>query len=196
MHKDSCYSVLIVSANEKFNATLTSFLPKDTYDPVMVAESVSAARRLYGERKTDLVIVNAPLRDENGIGFAVDVAEGSSCGVMLLVKNDYYDEISDKVQDYGVLTVARPVTTIMMTHALRMLCSTRERLVKLEKKQQTFEEKIKEIKIVNRAKLLLMENLMLSEEEAHKKIERTAMDSRKTRLEIAEKIIKEYSEPA
>jgi response regulator NasT len=41
-----------------------------------------------------------------------------------------------------------------------------------------------------------MENLMLSEDEAHKKIERTAMDSRKTRLEIAEKIIKEYSEPA
>ena len=65
----------------------------------------------------------------------------------------------------------------------------------MEQKQKTFEEKLEEIKIVNRAKIILVENLSMSEEEAHKFIEKSAMNERKSKVFIAKKIISEYKKP-
>ena len=192
MQGENTYSVLLVSSNEKFNASLTSFMPRDEYWPVITSESVSAARRTFNERDFDIVIINTPLKDELGINFAVELAGGSTCGVMLIVKADFFDEISDKVQDCGVFTVSKPITTQMMRQTLKMLCSTRKRLLRMEEKQKTFEEKIEEIKTVNRAKLLLMENLDMTEEQAHKFIEKNAMNERKSRLDIAVSIIEKF----
>ena len=51
---------------------------------------------------------------------------------------------------------------------------------------------MKEIRLVNRAKWLLIDRYNMSEEEAHKYIEKTAMDNCATRGEIAENIIRTY----
>jgi response regulator NasT len=147
------------------------------------------------QREFDIVIINTPLKDELGINFAVEITEGSSCGVMLMVKSEMFDEINYKVQDCGVFTIPKPVNTSMMSYALKMLSSTRERLLRMEQKQKTFEEKLEEIKIVNRAKIILVENLSMSEEEAHKFIEKNAMNERKSKVFIAKKIISEYRKP-
>lgn len=193
MRKESGYSVLIVSSSDKFNESLSSVMPKEDYDPIITANSVNEARRLINQREFDLVLVNSPLTDESGVSFSADVAESSSSGVLLLVKGEYFDAVTDKVQDYGVLTVAKPVTKQIMYQSLKMLCSTRERLFRFDIKQQTFEEKLAEIKLVNRAKLLLMEKTSVGEEQAHRFIEKTAMNTRKHRREIAEEIIKKYA---
>ena len=49
-----------------------------------------------------------------------------------------------------------------------------------------------EWKIVNRAKWLLIGKLGMSEADAHRYIEKLAMDTRQTRREIADGIIKTY----
>ena len=64
----------------------------------------------------------------------------------------------------------------------------------MEKQAASFEEKIKEIKLINRAKLLLMEKESLDEETAHKFIEKLAMDSRSSKGRVAEEIILRYKE--
>lgn len=195
MRKESSYSVLLISASEKMNASLTSFMAREDYDPVVTTESVSQARRLMSQREFDIVIINTPLKDEIGINFAVELTENSSCGIMLMVKSEMFDEINYKVQDCGVFTVPKPVNASIMSYSLKMLSSTRERLLRMEQKQKTFEEKIQEIKLVNRAKILLVENLHLTEEEAHKFIEKGAMNERKSKVIIAQKIIQEYKNP-
>lgn len=195
MHKESSYSVLLISASEKMNASLIPFMARENYAPVVTTDSVSQARRIMSQREFDIVIINTPLKDELGINFAVELTEGSSCGVMLMVKSEMFDEINYKVQDCGVFTIPKPVNTSMMSYALKMLGSTRERLLRMEQKQKTFEEKLKEIKIVNRAKILLVENLHLTEEEAHRFIEKSAMNERKNKVSVASKIIEEYKNP-
>ena len=49
-----------------------------------------------------------------------------------------------------------------------------------------------DIRMVNRAKWLLIDNLGMSEKDAHHYIEKRAMDSRQTRREVAEGIIRTY----
>ena len=62
----------------------------------------------------------------------------------------------------------------------------------MEQKTASIEEKMEEIRIVNRAKWLLIEELKMSEKEAHRYIEKQAMDRCVTRRVIAEKILSTY----
>ena len=48
---------------------------------------------------------------------------------------------------------------------------------------------LEETKLVGRAKIILMEKMRITEPEAHRYIEKEAMDSRRTRKEVAESII-------
>ena len=77
--------------------------------------------------------------------------------------------------------------------ALDWLASARERLRKFEKKTLSIEEKMAEIRLVNKAKWLLIGELHMDEPDAHRYIEKQAMDRCISRREIAEEIIKTYS---
>ena len=71
--------------------------------------------------------------------------------------------------------------------------SSRERLRQLEKKSLSIEEKMAEIRLVNKAKWFLISELSMSEPEAHRYIEKQAMDRCITKRMIAEEIIKTYT---
>ncbi len=194
MRRDNSYSVLVVSDNEKLNSSMASFLVHEDFS-LSVTDSVSSGRRMTGQRDFDIVIINAPLKDEIGIDFAVELTDMYACSVLLLVRNDIFDEINYKVQNYGVFTLSKPFTASALNQTLKMLCSMRERLIRMEQKQKSFEEKLEEIKTVNRAKLILVENLHLTEEQAHKYIEKNAMNDRKSKVSVALRIIEEYKRP-
>ena len=63
----------------------------------------------------------------------------------------------------------------------------------MEQKTASIEEKMEEIRLVNRAKWLLIEQLRMTESEAHRYIEKQAMDRCVTKRSIAENIISMYS---
>ena len=190
--QERTYSVLIVTASERFTDSIMPLLPMTDYWPVQTASSVAEARRWLADTGFDIVLINTPLPDDFGMHLAIDICTGSGAGVLLLVKNDHYNEIYSKVVRYGVITLSKPTNRQMVAQNLRILCATRERIRQMQAKQATVEEKIKEIRLVNRAKWLLIECLNMTEAEAHRYIEKQAMDLRISRREAAENIIKTY----
>ena len=186
------YSVLVVSSAEKFVKPMLEMLPEKMFDPIMTATDATQARRKLLENDFDIVIVNSPLKDEFGTRLALDICSKSSAGVLLFVKAEHYADITAKVMPHGVLTISKPTSSSMIAQSVQMLCSTRERLRIMEKKNASVEEKIEEIRIVNRAKCLLIEQLKMTESEAHRYIEKQAMDRCVTRRVIAENIILTY----
>lgn len=186
------YKVLIVSSSDKFVRPMLDMLPEKMFEPIETASDVAQARRKLLEREFDIVIINSPLRDEFGTKLALDICQKSSAGVLLFVKAEHYSDITSKVMQYGVLTISKPTSPSMIMQSVQMLCSTRERLRIMEKKNASVEEKIEEIRIVNRAKCLLIEQLKMTEPEAHRYIEKQAMDRCVTRRKIAENIILIY----
>lgn len=191
--RERVYSVLVVSAGEKFNAALAEMLPESTYEPVVYVNSVGAAERAIAERAFDLIMVNSPLPDSAGIRFAIDSSRSRGAVVLLLVRSELHDEVYDRVVSDGVFTLPRPVPRATMIQALSWMVSARERLRKYEKKIQPIEEKMEEIRLVNRAKWLLISELKMSEPDAHHYIEHQAMDRCITKKSLAEDIIKIYS---
>ena len=190
--QERTYSVLIVTASERFTDSIMPLLPMTDYWPVQTASSVAEARRWLADTEFDIVLINTPLPDDFGMHLAIDICTGSGAGVLLLVKNDHYNEIYSKVVRYGVIALSKPTNRQMVAQNLRILCATRERIRQMQAKQATVEEKIKEIRLVNRAKWLLIECLNMTEAEAHRYIEKQAMDLRISRREAAENIIKTY----
>ncbi len=186
------YSVLLVSASGKFNTAALSLLPVTDYYPVTVVGSVSEARRRMLGETYDLVIVNAPLPDDPGVDFAMEACSESDAGVLLLIRGELYEETYYEVLPAGVITLSKPTNLQMISQSLRVLCAVRERLRSKRQRQTTVEEKIEEIRLINRAKWLLIECLNMTEPEAHRHITRQAMEQRLSKREVAESIIRTY----
>ena len=187
------YRVLLVSSSEKITASLTALLPESLFSPVTVKTDVSGARRFLAENAVDIVIISAPLPDDFGTRLALDICADSTAGVLLLVKAEQYPDINARVSPFGILTLSRPTAPQLFSQSLLLLCGTRERLRRMEQKTASLEEKMEEIRLVNRAKWLLIEQLKMTENEAHRYIEKQAMDRCVTRRVIAENILAMYT---
>ena len=191
MKESSVYSVLVVSPAGRGADFLASVFDAPTFDPVVNALSAGEARRLLSSEQYDLIAVNSPLPDETGIDFCIDAAQGPS-GVMLFVKNDIYEIVSSQCTREGIFVIPKPNTQRNVAQRVTLLCAICERLRKYEKKTRTLREKMDSIRIVNRAKWLLIERLGMTEQDAHGYIEKEAMNRRRTSREIAEEIIRMY----
>ena len=175
------YSVLVVAAAAKFHMSLREMLPEDRYDPVCAAGSVSEARRALLERPFDIVVISTPLPDEFGTKLALHIIDKSSAGVLLLVKAEHYPDLAALLVPQGIL----------LLQSMQLLCGTRERLRRMEEKTATIEERMAEIRLVNRAKWALIDKQGMTEQEAHRYIEKQAMDRCITRRTVAEEILAE-----
>ena len=191
--KERIYSILIVSATDSFTSAFADLLPEARYSLVLTVTSINVAKRVLAEKTYDFVIINAPLPDDDGTRFAIDTCTTKQSAVLLMVRNDIHDDIHDKVAEYGVFTLPKPISKVTITHALNWLESARERLRQFEKKTISIEDKMAEIRLVNKAKWLLISELHMSETDAHRYVEKQAMDRCVSRRCIAEEIIKTYT---
>ena len=185
-------SVLIVSSADKGTAYFTDLLNGAPIEQITVSQSCSHARRLLLERDFDLVIINAPLRDESGESLARYIASKGISQVMLVVKSEYYDAISAACENDGVLTISKPVYKSIFWSAFMLAKAAGNRIKQVQAENERLKLKIEEIRIVDRAKCILISHVNMSEQEAHRYIEKQAMDMRATKRAIAEGILKTY----
>lgn len=185
--EERIYSALLVSASQTVNGAVQAVLAG--CDPVETVADLSAAKRAFAAQAFDLVIINSPLPDDPGLRFAIDLSASGETIVLVLVRAELHAEITARVAPHGVFTLAKPTSRQMLTVALQWMQTARERLRRTEKRTLTLEEKMAEIRLVNRAKWLLIEQRGFAEPEAHRWIEKQAMDRCITRRAVAEELI-------
>ena len=155
--------VLIASGSDKGIEYLTGQLSGGRYDTSYPVASAAEARRRLDSVAYDILIVNTPLKDEFGADFAS-----------------------------GVIVLSKPLSSSALAQAVRVAAALRARLVKEEKKTETMQKRMDEIRLVNHAKWVLISKLGMDEENAHRFIEKQAMDLRQTRSEVSQFIIRTY----
>ncbi len=185
-------SVLTVSSSKISAEKMTEMLNAGRYSPIIAASTAAEARDVIRRIDPDIVIINAPLPDDNGVKLALDLSADKSCGIMLVVKSELFERVSYEVEDSGILTIQKPTSKQMVYQAIKLLTASRLKLKKFEEAAATLQSKMEDIRVVNRAKFILIERLKMSEAEAHRYIEKQAMDTCTKRRIIAEKIIRTY----
>lgn len=183
---------LIISGSEQALALLSDLMKSYNGMQIVSASNGNEARRLINRMDFDVVIISTPLSDEFGNELAVNIAEKTSAGVMLICKSDIADEVSDKVEDYGVCVLSKPLNKTLFFHSLKLMQATRARMMNVMKECSKLQTKIEETRLINRAKCILIQYLKLTEPQAHKYIEKQAMNQRISKLEVAKNILKTY----
>jgi len=185
-------NALIVSCVENSTSFFINVLTEAAINQTTAMKSCAEARRLLLERDFDLVIVNAPLSDESGEKLSRHIVSKSASQVILVVKSEYFDAVSAACENDGVLTIAKPINKTVFWSALNLAKSASSRIKNIQAENARLKQKIEDIRIVDRAKCVLIALLNMSEKEAHRYIEKQAMDMRFSKREVAEGILRTY----
>jgi response regulator NasT len=185
-------SALLVSNSEEDTAFFTGFLNAASIHQVTSLQSCDSARRLILKQDFDLVIVDAPLRDESGESFSRYVASKGVSQTLLLVESEFFESVSAACEDDGVLTISKPVDKALLWSALSLAKSVQSRIKRIQAENTQLKQKIEDIRIIDRAKCILISSMSMREQEAHRYIEKQAMDMRSSRRIVAEGILKRY----
>ena len=91
-----------------------------------------------------VIIINAPLNDEQGNKLAVDLVHSTRSSVVLLAKSDIAEVLASNVEGEGVFVVPKPIAPRQFISALRLSVAFNQRLQKMDaeilKKEKKYEE--------------------------------------------------------
>ena len=182
------HSVLLVSRDSKIVSQISAFLVPPLFE-LTTTSDFNEARRLATERTFNIIIADSG--DGYDTDFAINIADSYST-ILLLVPNEHFDEISYRVEGYGILTITKPFEPFYFYNMVKIAIAVQYKVQVLSSQTTKLKVKMEEIKLVNRAKMLLMSNMNMSEQEAHRYIEKEAMDRGMKKTAISEEIIKTY----
>lgn len=155
--------------------------------------SAGEARRAMGQNGCELLVVNAPLPDEFGRDLAVQAAD-SGAGVIFLCPGPQADRLAAGLEKYGIFVLGRPLSRQQAAFALRLIRASQQRIRNLMAQNQRLAKRLDEARVICQAKCVLARFGDLTEEEAHRLIEKRAMDARITSREAALDILQSYED--
>ncbi len=185
-------SVLIVSNTSSTMGILSQMLASQPFSRIAASQSGSQARRSLLDGDFDIVIIDSPLPDENGDDLALHASENQTAGVILLAPAERLMDIPGDLEESGVFVLPKPLSPELFYQSVKLLMATKNKIQRLEEENKNLLRKIEEIKTVSQAKCLLIERRKMTESEAHRYIEKEAMNRRESRLIVAESILKSY----
>jgi response regulator NasT len=176
--------VLIVSTNDDYTSLFVNALNSAGVDDITVSESFTAGY--------DAAVFSLPLAERFGLDEAVAAAKSDDVFVMAAASMKNIDKIIEKIGDSPLLLVPKPVRHETLTLTFRNLLTASSKFTELRGKLHDAENKISDLKLIERAKFVLAEYLSLTEAEAHRYIQKNAMDRRVRQAEVAKDILKTY----
>lgn len=163
-------------------------LAASEYGEVSIAEG--GAETLSG-KAYDLVFVNTPL--PSGFGLDLAVTASKSCrGIIIAASAKNCPAIEAKIGDLNAFILPRPFTRQMLSQTVRYVLLAVRSEEELYCENTRLEQQLRDVKLIDRAKCVLVEYLRISEAEAHRQIQKQAMDMHVTRTDIARDILKTY----
>jgi len=182
------HSVLVVTKDSKLSSLISAMLMPPLFEAQIVSD-FNEARRLASERVYNIILVD--YSDGEGVDFATDISEALST-ILLLTPQTHYEEISYRVEGYGIITVPTPFDQFTFYSTIKTAIAVQYKVQLLQSQTTKLKVKMEEIRLVNRAKMLLMQSLKMTEQEAHRYIEKEAMDRGQKKTAVAEEIIRTY----
>lgn len=176
--------VLIISNNKDTFTIIKSVLPVSKYSPFYLS-TILEAKTLLHKEKYDLVVIQTPVKDEFGVKSAQDFIRAFDVNVLLMVKNDIYDQVCYKVAESGIFVLSLPTSKNMIYQSVTIIEQFITQKQKYERDIVKLKKKMQDEKKINQAKLMLIEQYHWSEDKAHHYIEKIAMDTSQTRVEVA-----------
>ena len=189
---DCLDKVLIVSSSDKTAKALNGLISETGEHQIFAIKTAAGARTIAAADEFEAVIIDTPLSDESGSALAQHIAQTTASCVIMFVKAELLCSLSAKYESIGVIVLPKPISKPIFLQSFKLACTLHGRMVGLKSENNLLKVKIDEIKLVDRAKCVLIQYLGMTEPMAHRYIEKQAMDMRLPKTTIAENILKTY----
>lgn len=187
-------SAMLVSASEAQTKRISALLTRARIVPFEHADSARQALKQFDAGGIDGVLIAEPVTDSSGEELALQLKKRHCMAVLLLAEPTHADAAAALLEQSGVLVLPNDAPESLIVQTIRLLAAVRNQLEQMQHKTEKLEAKVADIRIINRAKLLLVQHLQMTETEAHKYIEKQAMNTSMPRRTIAENIIRTYED--
>lgn len=187
--------VLVAEDEALIRLDLVELLTDEGYEVVGQASDGEAAVKLARELKPDLVVMDVKMPKMDGITAAETIAEERIAPIVMLTAFSQRDLV-ERARDAGALAyVVKPFDASDVVPAIEIAMGRFAEIRAIEAEVADLEDKLASRKAVDQAKAMLQEGLGLSEAEAFRWIQKTAMDLRKSMREVAEGVIAHRKKP-
>lgn len=184
--------VLIAAKSEQARISFSRMVKEFYEHEIVYAANGKEARDIIGNMDVALLIVVAPLADEFGASLIEHASHNSCCGMILVARSGADEQALKCAESAGAITESLPVAKSLFRHAVHAACAMHNRMIRVQSETRRLQRKIEDMGIVDRAKCVLIQVLCMTEEQAHKYIEKQAMDMRVSRRQVAEELLKTY----
>lgn len=181
--------VVIAEDEALIRLDLAEMLGEEGYDVVGQAGDGELAIELTEELRPDLVVLDVKMPRLDGISAAQRIAEQRIAPVVILTAFSQRDLV-ERARDAGAMAyLVKPFNKNDLMPAIEIAISRFAELQMLEAEVADLTERLETRKLVDRAKGVLQEELELSEPDAFRWIQKTAMDLRLSMKQVAEGVI-------
>ena len=182
---------LIAALSEKSRSAIAETVTLCGNYEIEFALSYSEALQKITEHAFDLVVINGDSSDR-AKKTALTAAARKDGGVILIESGVGFEKTVMQVAPKGVIVIAKPLAKASLLAAVQSVYAMNMRIVGLKEENRDLNKKLEDLKIIDRAKIALIERLGYTESEAHKYIEKQAMNLRVSKREVAVSILKTY----
>lgn len=109
--------------------------------------------------------------------------------ILVLVSSKTYDQVIYQLQNTGIFVLAFPIKAQDILQALEILRTKREEIEAYQAEISKLKKKIYDDRLINRAKMVLIESYHWSEDKAHHYIEQVSMQNSLTKVDVAKQLI-------
>ena len=184
--------VVVAEDEALIRLDLVEMLKESGYEVIGQAGDGLKAIELTENMNPDLVIMDIKMPKLDGISAAEKIASNRFCPVVMLTAFSQKDLV-EKARDAGAMAyLTKPFSIDELMPAIELAVSRFQEIKQLDNEIKDLQEQLKARKSIDQAKALLIKNLKLSEPEAFKWMQKTAMDKRRSMLDVATLVIEEY----
>ena len=184
--------VVVAEDEALIRLDLVEMLTESGYEVVGQAGDGEAAIELTEREKPDLVVMDVKMPKLDGISAAERIAKQRISPVVILTAFSQRDLVERALDAGAMAYLTKPFTIEDLMPAIELAVSRFQEIKQLDTEINDLQSQLKARKIIERAKGLLIDNLKLTEPQAFKWMQKTAMDKRKTMVEVANLVISEY----
>lgn len=185
-------SLLLITASQETAVQFARFLPAERFAPEFSVCLPLEARHALEEASFDVAVIDESVPFASVPALVHTAAERGIQNILLIAGADRIEQAASFAQEHSVMALQSPVAPDLLRQSLGMMAVSSARIHDLQEKAPDLQEKMDELRLVNRAKLILMQRFQMTEKDAHRFIEKNAMDRCEKRRSIAESIIRTY----
>ncbi len=181
--------VLIADDDRRLSAGLQQLLTRMDYEIAAVAEDGQRAIDLCRRTLPDIAILDIEMAGLDGLAAARQIAEDPGTPVIILTAHGQPELVDAAIKEGAAQYLLKPVTGAALNAAIKLAVAKSRELSQYRKRNEELEASLRERKLIEKAKGIIMRRRNLTEEEAYRFLQRESQDRRESMAKLAEMIV-------